>query len=704
MDTPVRVLYVHSGHESGDTAATRLQRADEQLTVVTAQRAEAGLDRLEEGAIDCVISDYELPGMDGIEFVRAVRDRYPELPFVLFSGRDSGSIASRALGAGATDYLQKGAGQYAELADRLLDACKTYRNRQDREATVDLYRTTLNSMSDAVLITDDAGAFTYVCPNVEFIFGYMAEEVEELGTVEALFDEPLFDQETLETDDEISNVETNITDKSGNQRTVLVSIKRVSIREGTTLYTVRDITDRKKSERELRRYERMVNTMLESACIYTEDARFDVVNEYLADFYGVAPEELEGQKSNLVPMIREQADGDPFRELLAGERAEARGEVAGEFPEAGYQVLDYRLTPMVIDGEVEGVVGVTREITERRERERDLKETNALLSTLFETLPAGVIAEDEDRNILAVNDRFFELFGIAGQSDDVIGEDCKRLAREASELFADGERFVDRTEAVIQQRDPVNREDLRLDDGRTFTRSYQPIELGEGNGHLWVYRDVTERKERERTLRRERDRLDEFASVVSHDLRNPLHVAQGRLELAREDAESEHHDAIANALDRMDGLVEDLLALAREGETVRNRQPVELADLVEDCWRNVASGDATIRIESDLVVQADRSRLRQLLENLFRNAIDHSGDDVTVTVGETTDGFYVEDDGPGISPEKRDRVFEAGYSTAYKGTGFGLSIVKEVAEAHGWEIRVTDGSNGGARFEITGIE
>ena len=704
MDTPVRVLYVHSGRESGDTAATRLQRVDEPLTVVTAQRAEAGLDRLEEESIDCVISDYELPGMDGIEFVRAVRDRHSEIPFVLFSDRNSGSIASRALGAGATDYLQKGEGRYAELADRILDACETYRDKRDPEATMDLYRATLSSMSDTVLITDDNGEFTYVCPNVEFIFGYTAEEFKQLETVKALFGEPLFDREALEANGELSNVEADITVKSGEKRTVLVSIKQVSIREGTTLYTVRDITERKERERDLRRYERMVNTMLESACIYTEDARFDVVNESLADFYETTPEQLEGEKSNLIPMIRQQADGDPFRELLAGERAEARGEVAGEFPEAGHQVLDYRLTPMVIDGEIEGVVGVTREITERRERERDLQETNALLSTLFETLPAGVLAENEDRNVLATNERLFELFDFPGEPDDVIGRDCDRLAREASKLFADGKRFVDRTEAVIQQRDPVNREDLRLDDGRTFTRSYQPIELDEGNGHLWVYQDVTERKERERTLRRERDRLDEFASVVSHDLRNPLHVAQGRLELAREDAESEHHDAIANALERMDGLIEDLLALAREGETVRNRQPVELADLVEDCWRNVASGDATIRIEAGLVVQADRIRLRQLLENLFRNAIEHGGDDVTVTVGETADGFYVEDDGPGISPEKRDRVFEAGYSTAYKGTGFGLSIVKEVAEAHGWKVRVTDGSDGGARFEITGIE
>jgi signal transduction histidine kinase len=93
-----------------------------------------------------------------------------------------------------------------------------------------------------------------------------------------------------------------------------------------------------------------------------------------------------------------------------------------------------------------------------------------------------------------------------------------------------------------------------------------------------------------------------------------------------------------------------------------------------------------------------------LFENLFRNAVNHGGGEVTVTIGEIADGFYVADDGAGIPDDERDDIFEAGYSTADGGTGFGLAIVKEVVEAHGWEIRVTDSEMGGARFEIIGIE
>ena len=103
-------------------------------------------------------------------------------------------------------------------------------------------------------------------------------------------------------------------------------------------------------------------------------------------------------------------------------------------------------------------------------------------------------------------------------------------------------------------------------------------------------------------------------------------------------------------------------------------------------------------------VEADYDRLCQLLENLFRNAIEHGGEDVTVRVGVLDDGFYIEDDGPGISEDVQEEVFDVGYSTSPDGTGFGLSIVKEITEAHGWKIAITEGTADGARFEITGVE
>ncbi|KAA9396644.1 sensor histidine kinase [Haloarcula sp. CBA1130] len=219
----------------------------------------------------------------------------------------------------------------------------------------------------------------------------------------------------------------------------------------------------------------------------------------------------------------------------------------------------------------------------------------------------------------------------------------------------------------------------------------------------WVSHELQRQQVNDR-LQAQNEQLEQFASIVSHDLRSPLDVAQGRLKLAREECDSEHLDAVMRAQNRMTELIENLLTFAREGDAVNEFEPVDLVPLTKNCWLNVATAEATLTIEMTRRIQAGRSRLQQLLENLLRNAIKHGGKDVTITIGELEDGFYVEDDGPGIPEDDRNDVFEAAYSTAEDGTGFGLSIVKQIVQAHGWDIRATESSDGGARFEITNVE
>jgi signal transduction histidine kinase len=213
-----------------------------------------------------------------------------------------------------------------------------------------------------------------------------------------------------------------------------------------------------------------------------------------------------------------------------------------------------------------------------------------------------------------------------------------------------------------------------------------------------------ERLTREQELQRQNERLDRFASAVSHDLRNPLNVASGRLELVTEECDSPHLDAVANAHDRMEHLIEDFLLFARTGTDSLDQTSVNLPELVGNCWDGLANADGTIKIKSEQRVRADRNRLQQLVENLLKNAVDHGGPEVSVTVGDLEDGFYIEDNGPGIPKSDRETVFEPGFTSAKEGTGFGLSISKQIADAHGWDIVVTERSAGGARFEITGCE
>ncbi|WP_284063559.1 hybrid sensor histidine kinase/response regulator [Halobaculum halobium] len=213
-----------------------------------------------------------------------------------------------------------------------------------------------------------------------------------------------------------------------------------------------------------------------------------------------------------------------------------------------------------------------------------------------------------------------------------------------------------------------------------------------------------DRVEREQELRRRNEHLDEFAGLISHDLRNPLNVAQGRLELARSETDSDHLDPAASAVERALSLLEESLAVARQGHDDGDVEPVDLAATVSACWTHTETAQAELRIETDQTLCADPSRLKQLLENLFGNAVKHGGDAVRVTVGDIPGGFYVADDGPGIPDDERDTAFEVGYTTDDESTGYGLYIVREIANAHGWEIDVVESEDGGARFEVTGVE
>jgi PAS domain S-box-containing protein len=271
----------------------------------------------------------------------------------------------------------------------------------------------------------------------------------------------------------------------------------------------------------------------------------------------------------------------------------------------------------------------------------------------------------------------------------------------------DRERAMDAFSQMVTNPETVVMEEYRIqraDGSWAWTESRGRSLLGEDEigGVLINSRVISERKAYEQEIERQNERLEAFANVVSHDLRNPLQVANARLELAQEACETDHLDEVAEAHDRMHQLIDDLLTLARDGRQVTEVEPVDLAAEIER-YRSVTTEEATIQVKTNQRVLADPGRLRRLIENLVRNAIEHTPGEVTITLGSLDDGFYLADDGPGIAPEDREAVFETGYSEAEDGTGFGLNIVSQIAEAHGWEVTLTESEAEGARFEVTGV-
>lgn len=1035
----IRILHVDDEPNFADMAATFLENENERFSVKTATDASEGLEQLTSD-IDCIVSDYDMPGQNGIEFLKQVRDAHPELPFILYTGKGSEEVASDAISAGVTDYLQKESGtdQYTILANRIANAVAQFRAQEALEASQKRLSLFIEQSPLGVIEWDEAFEAVQVNDAAEDILGYTGAELKGRSW-EALI--PESDREV------VNEAVTDLLDGEGGYHSINENVRKDGTRitcewhnrvitdetgDPVAIFSqFQDITDRKQSKRELEQATERIEFALDQvdASVWELDPETDTVTSYPArcPVFDACIETVTDVVDGLHPDDRARAKSAVQTAVETGDALSVECQTSPDI-EAKWVAL--QINPIENEGEVSRVIGLTRDISDRktrqrklthlqqrtqalmqtrtreetarvatdaaddvidaplsgvhllnsggdllepaalvdhvsdafdevpsyqrdapsgsraaiawsvfergeslriddtheytqlteptparsviihpveghgvfiissdephaftdtdevlveilattlttaldrveqerirRDRERELEETNAVLSTLFETLPAGVLAEDTARDVIAVNQRLLELFELSGTTEEVIGTDCEQMAEQVSDLFVDAGRFVEGIDELVAERRHTENEELSLADGRTFERSYRPIELPNGDGHLWMYHDITDRKAREARLRalngttnrlmtaetRERiseigveaaadilgldanaihlydderaglvpvartdagadlvgdiptftegdsiawrayergetialddvhddpdiydpetpvrselhlplgdyglliagsetaeafdqqdvvfgeiladaivvaldqveqteqlrareqeltqqnSRLEEFTNVVSHDLRNPLNVADGQLELVREECDSEHLDTIARTHERMEALIDDVLTLARQGETASEIEPVDLAGLTGNCWQNVATAKATLAIETDRRMQADRSRLQQLFENLMRNAVEHGGEDVTVTVGELEDGFYVEDDGPGIPEHERENVFDLGYSTAEDGTGLGLSIVKRVADAHGWTISVTDGSEGGARIEIRGI-
>ena len=364
-----------------------------------------------------------------------------------------------------------------------------------------------------------------------------------------------------------------------------------------------------------------------------------------------------------------------------------------------------------------GEAALDRAERERRLRvqETELRSERNRLAALFENVPsptAGFSVEDGEPIVQSVNSAFEAVFGHS--EAELVGENIDDYIVPPSR-----EEEADLYNEKLKAGQNINVEVRRLtaDGPRDFLLDVVPFKLEEPNVQGYaMYTDITERKERERELERQNDRLEEFASIVSHDLRNPLNVARGYVELAEETKSDEHFERVDEALERMADIVEDVLTLARQGRSLEGREPVPLAEAAESAWRNVTTDGASLELDEPPTLSADPTRIGSLLENLFGNAVEHGigdedaartdGDGLTVTVGrldaaDGETGFYVEDDGVGIPAERRDVVFESGETFSVDGTGFGLAIVEDIVEAHGWRVELTECVDGGARFEFS---
>ncbi|WP_277541383.1 PAS domain S-box protein [Haloarcula laminariae] len=593
------------------------------VDVITTQSVEGAMDALDSEPVDCVAGASDLAA-GGIELAEAVRESYPELPFVLVAVDDTGQVSGEAINAGVDGYASLCADGAEGVAARIEATVTSDRSRVTR-GQLDGIKQAVEYAADAIVVTDPDGTIEYVNPAFEKLTGY--DRTEAVGRTPRIL-------------------------KSGEQSQAY--------------------------------YERMWDALLGGE-VWEEE------------------------------IVNRTKSGDLY-------------------------VAHQTIAPVTgVDGTVEKFVAIQRDVTEHRQFESQIEASEATLSQLYDTTfdadtpietklqrvleigathmdhPVGYVTRIEDgtQEILASvgsNDRIE-----AGAEDPLERTYCRKtianegplVVGDASEEGWEGDPAFERFELRCYLG-----AEIRID-GETYgtlcfggeePRDRAVLEIQQSTVKTlarWIGYEI-DRHRYERTLERKNERLEKFASVISHDLRNPLHVARARLELARETGDDDHFDPIERAHERMESIIEDTLTLAREGELVTEVSSVSLDTIARDCWESIESGTATLETSGDDELRADPGKLRHIFENLFRNSLEHGAGEsgtVTVTVGPTDDGFYVADDGDGIPEEQREQVFEQGYSDG-DGTGFGLAIVETIARAHGWSVGVTESEAGGARFEF----
>jgi signal transduction histidine kinase len=385
---------------------------------------------------------------------------------------------------------------------------------------------------------------------------------------------------------------------------------------------------------------------------------------------------------------------------------------------------------VVRDGALVRTWSTQQDITQRKLAEEGLRSALSLVRATLDSTTDGIIVESRDGRIVDVNERLAEMWRMPDALLDPQTRNLKTLGAHAMAQLDDPEGFVARVHEILSLPEGESYDVLRLRDGRVFERYSRPQRVGEAVvGRVWSFRDVTEREqslrdiqEANRLLEVKNAELERFTYTVSHDLKSPLITIRGYLGHLEASAVAGNLDQfradaarIHRATNKMEELLRDLLALSRVGRIRNPDEDVPLASVArdaEDLVRGalVARG-VMVSIAPDLpVVRGDKQRLVEVMQNLIENATKFMGEQThpRIEIGSRADPsgpvFFVRDNGVGIDPKHRDKVFDLfeKLTPGTDGTGVGLALVKRIVEAHGGRVWVeSEGPGKGSTFCFT---
>jgi signal transduction histidine kinase len=322
---------------------------------------------------------------------------------------------------------------------------------------------------------------------------------------------------------------------------------------------------------------------------------------------------------------------------------------------------------------------------------------------VFTAIRDPAVMLDRNRRIIDHNPAFGQAFlDGADATHEAFGEACQELSA-TLEFPINGPRHV----TVEEERH----------DERTYTVTASPLESGPHTlGQVLLFRDVTDLLASQRELAKKESQIAEFTDSVAHELRNPLSVIIGHIDLLRTHLEQmengdvayDHHLA-TNSLDQIEGngrqisnIVDDFLRVSSEAQSRTEVEPLDFGQFVTDTATDHLPRQV-VAVPVDGVFYANADQAGLLLGALFRN-VAHRGDgDVTVRARLATNGFVVEDTGRPVPADAADNLLEYGHTTRFRSEGLGLSVAKTIAEAHNWSIRVDPDYEDGLRVVVDGV-
>ena len=536
MAQTVRILHVEDEPAFAELTKTYLERLNDQFIVDTATDAEEGLSGLTENDYDCIVSDYDMPGPNGIQFLEAVRDDHPDLPFILFTGKGSEEIASEAISAGVSDYLQKGGGseRYSLLANRItthVEKQATHTKLRDREKRLNLF---FEQSPLGVIRWDQNFEFARMNNQVEEILGYDATDLEGQSW-EAIVPDSDRDAVREVVDDLLENkggyhsINENV--RKDGERIVCEWHNRVvtdANDEVVAIYSqFHDITERKERERDLLETNRRLELALQGSDagiwewdvatgeLYWSDELLGILGYSQAEFPGT----IAFLNENLHPDDAERTEEAIETAIETGEPYRVEQRVETRHHE--YRWFDVR-GQVIGDETNRRIVGIGFDITDRKRQEQELREYERRFTAIYNNPISYMALLRPDGTVLSVNE---EALSFVGTTNEIVAdrpfwdtpwwshsEPLQEELRSWIDLASDGE--VVRYEA-----------DHHAPDGDQVTIDgvIHPIrnQHGEVIELLAAGRDITKRQEREMELEervKERSGINRVAELfVQHD-------------------------------------------------------------------------------------------------------------------------------------------------------------------------------------------